>query len=57
MLGVVGLIVPEFFHLPFYPAGATAYENFFKVCDENCSANFRAHALLGLDADSIPTER
>jgi hypothetical protein len=31
MLGVVGLIVPEFFHLPMYKAGATAYESFYTV--------------------------
>ena len=31
MLGVVGLIVPEIFHLPFYKAGAYPVENFFTV--------------------------
>ncbi len=31
MLGVVGLIVPEFFTLPMYKAGAYPVENFFTV--------------------------
>jgi hypothetical protein len=31
MLGVVGLIVPEFFHLPMYNSGATVYDNAFTV--------------------------
>jgi hypothetical protein len=31
MLGVVGLIVPEFFTLPMYKSGAYPVENFFTV--------------------------
>jgi hypothetical protein len=31
MLGVVGLIVPEFFHLPMFEAGATPYESVYTV--------------------------
>mmetsp|Transcript_40284 Transcript_40284/g.95659 ORF Transcript_40284/g.95659 Transcript_40284/m.95659 type:complete len:209 (-) Transcript_40284:76-702(-) len=31
MLGVVGLLVPEFFHLPMYTAGATPYESYTTV--------------------------
>ena len=45
MLGVVGLIVPEFFHLPFYKAGATAYESFFTV-PSSVRSNFRTSEII-----------
>jgi len=31
MLGVVGLLVPEVYHLPFFKAGTAVYDNFFQV--------------------------
>lgn len=31
MLGVVGLIVPEIYHFPFFKAGTAVYDNFFQV--------------------------
>ena len=43
MLSVVGLIVPEFFHLPQFTPGATPYESCFTVrtasyaCSQSCS--------------------
>jgi len=31
MLGVVGLLVPEFFHLPMFTAGVTPYDSAYTV--------------------------
>ena len=31
MLGVVGLLVPEVYHLPFFKTGTAVYDNFFQV--------------------------
>lgn len=31
MLGVVGLIVPEVYHFPFFKTGTAVYDNFFQV--------------------------
>eukprot|EP00961_Rhodomonas_salina_P005494 74556-Rhodomonas_salina.1 len=46
MLGVVGLLVPEFFHLPMYTAGATPYESYTTVSASSCSCSASSCSCL-----------
>lgn len=41
MLGVAGLIVPEFFHLPQYTPGVTPYESCFTVSFDVTESSIR----------------
>jgi hypothetical protein len=47
MLGVVGLLAPEFFHLPQFTPGATPYESAFTVSQLHHALACRNYAALG----------